>query len=280
MKTISQIALCTVLCVVFLATGLYANVCVVDELKYIEILSSHHCVSTKLSSTQVTIIPIRKNQHTGVVVWKARSSPVGLWRDVGNGWSQSSHDGSLTNMCVTDKDNIEYLAIFIETHTGCRDSSYRRLALDESPVISCEKYTLEGKNYFIAKNLRNPKSVGDEMLWFEHNGNIVSTKDTIESTTPLAFLKIINCIGCADTLGLRFLYKEKDFLPYPNPANESISVNTNRECRVELFDIQGRKVFANNSGKDTQVSIPTRDYPSGMYVLRVCNTASVVVIEH
>jgi len=57
------------------------------------------------------------------------------------------------------------------------------------------------------------------------------------------------------------------FLFYPNPANKEFSVETNTPCKIELFDLSGKKVLSKNlTGKTI---IETASLSEGIYMLNL-----------
>ncbi|MFT3683055.1 MAG: T9SS type A sorting domain-containing protein [Ferruginibacter sp.] len=77
------------------------------------------------------------------------------------------------------------------------------------------------------------------------------------------------------------------FTVYPNPASDYVSVsipyNSNVQTKMELLDVTGRRLYADNVTSST-ADINTRAYPNGTYMLRIFQGTQVsvqkVIIRH
>ena len=253
--------------------------CVVDQVSYIGVSSSHHCTSNKVYSTRVSLIPAIVGTSHGVYEWKCRIDSNCSWISLGSQWNIDNSNGNAEHLSFSHNENTrEYLLVFIQDSTGCKDSSVVKVVLDDPPLIEVYTDTINGICVSIVQNSANPSGEGDEILWIDCNGVVVSTNDTLEEENA-CIVKVNNCIGCVDTMGVRHLCANKDIFPYPNPAYEFILFSTQGKCDISLFDITGRCVFRKQANQG-EVKIDISSYSGGVYVLRVCERSSFMIIEH
>jgi hypothetical protein len=71
-------------------------------------------------------------------------------------------------------------------------------------------------------------------------------------------------------------FDSQSFVVYPNPANELVSIKTNKHLKkVQLFNISGQLVFDQTvSGNKTAINIA--DFKSGIYVLKVFSHNQII----
>ncbi|MBT8327064.1 MAG: T9SS type A sorting domain-containing protein, partial [Bacteroidia bacterium] len=65
---------------------------------------------------------------------------------------------------------------------------------------------------------------------------------------------------------------------YPNPATNSVTINmTNRvsDCRIELVDVTGKVLHAENHSKLKIATLDLRDIVSGAYIVRITSSEGV-----
>ncbi|GAB4131262.1 MAG: hypothetical protein Fur0041_01490 [Bacteroidia bacterium] len=59
---------------------------------------------------------------------------------------------------------------------------------------------------------------------------------------------------------------------FPNPANEKITVRTNNfsnDAVIEIFDLNGKRMFAGVWNLSDSMTIPVTQFPSGLYMIRI-----------
>jgi hypothetical protein len=255
--------------------------CVVDEIEHIDILSTSHCTSTMLSKTKVVLNTVRKNMHVGKFEWYVFDSTSNQWQNLQMDWVVSANGDSIVNSAIDSTTNhLDYLCIFVENITGCRDSSSRRIILDNSPHISVFEQSLEGKNLCVVKNLRNQSGLGDEFTWFNRLGMILSTNDTILAEEYPCTVRVIDCTGCVDEKNIMKYCRQGAILIFPNPADSYITISIVGQCEVNLFDLIGKMILEMTVYESDFFHINTSLCAEGTYILRVCDEPYVVSVRH
>lgn len=71
---------------------------------------------------------------------------------------------------------------------------------------------------------------------------------------------------------------ETDIQIYPNPANELLNVIVTKKSVIQLLDIQGKEVLFEMKAKENEkTEIPTSNFKSGTYLLKIMNEHSVKI---
>ncbi|MBP6856132.1 MAG: T9SS type A sorting domain-containing protein [Candidatus Pacebacteria bacterium] len=255
--------------------------CKVEHIEHIQIYSSHHCTSNSFHHTKVAFTPIVGQTRIGQYEWRVLDTVSGLWHNLSPKWKWDSHTGVATSFSVDSTDNMrEYMCIFIEDSTFCRDSSIKRLVLDNSPIIACEKVYSVGKLHYFVSNLRNTSGIGDEIIWKDRFDRPISSQNMVSADQFPCLVRIIDCIGCVDELYFDEHCMKEDIFIYPNPASEYIYINGNgSECQVDLFDMSGRCIVHTKGSMTTSI-ISIEHFSVGMYVLRVCEQSFLISVHH
>lgn len=254
--------------------------CAVDEIEYIDVYASHHCTSTSQRSTTIACSPVRKHEYEGTFHWKVRKNFSSVWENIGNSWSSVVSTGQIICTNADSTDNLsEFLVVFTENSTGCVDSCIERLVLDQSPIVTYTQGSVDGKKYFVATNNAYSASVSDQIVWFDHTFSECGTGDTLFSPISPCYVAIYDCNGCV-TMEHILTCSDKDVSVYPNPANELLFIQTRRSCNVVLCDISGRSIREGYVDDSHSMTINTSMFSSGIYILRVCDEVSILIIRH
>lgn len=126
----------------------------------------------------------------------------------------------------------------------------------------------------------NGNTVGDyESLpgWCVNgNGNrgVVAPRDTMLPVVCFTF-----CDACS-TVGMQEV-SSADFELMPNPADDyfTIAFGGTGEWSVSICDVSGREVVRTTSVASSSLTVETLTYPSGIYFVRVVNTAGQMQIQ-
>ncbi len=254
--------------------------CNVDEIEYIDVYASSHCTSTSLQNTLVILSPVRSYQYTGEYEWKMRENDSFPWVSIFSNWEYVEISRQLINDSVTYFDTTcEYLLVFTDDSTGCRDSAVETLVLDQSPIIM---YSIEdngGKKLYKAWNNAHPPSEGDEISWLGYSGSLISLNDSLISSFSPCAVQIIDCVGCKERVQISTC-ADKDIVCYPNPTDNMLYIQTIRQCNVLFCDITGRIIKKGTTDELHSMSIDTTPYANGMYIVMVCDEIATVLIQH
>lgn len=254
--------------------------CVVDEVEYVSIYSDNHCTSSSLSNTKVILSLHLSQKHVGVFEWKIRKNKALLWEEIPSSWINSLITNELINFSVDSMDNYaDFLVIFIENTTGCRDSATIRLVLDYSPSIVYISEIDNGQTMHFVENKVVHSNLSNEVTWFDHFGIPISTNDTLISRSVPCEVQIVDCVGCIERISINEC-KKKNISIFPNPADEYIYLYNNQRCLIELYDISGRLVEKSEVDGSELFTLYTKEYSNGLYLLRVCDESSIVLILH
>ncbi len=252
--------------------------CIVDEIEYVEMYSDNHCTSSSLSNTKVIIIPRMKQERVGTIEWKIKYKDSFAWEDVPDTWIHSTV-GELVNYSVDSTDNYAlFLATFIENGTGCRDSAIKRLVLDYSPSIRYSSHIIDGKVIHFAENMVFPSLESNQITWFDRFGLSIAMGDTLISSIVPCEVQIVDCVGCIERISINNCRQEPFFIP--SMTDGYIYLSSNRSCSMELFDISGRLIERVDTIQSTMYILDTKKYSNGLYVLRVCDESSIMLISH
>lgn len=108
--------------------------------------------------------------------------------------------------------------------------------------------------------------------WIEH--------DKFPNFITVDFYHLGNCIDVVNTLNsmndltTNKLISEDYYNIYPNPADNLLYITINKQCDIQLLDINARQIFKfENLGKSTVIDI--NNLSSGIYFIRAKNDCSV-----
>lgn len=114
----------------------------------------------------------------------------------------------------------------------------------------------------ITDNIDGRLGPDSDILQLEHS---VAIDDQGKRTELLSSL-------ISSTLQLRRSDEKRRIVIYPQPATEVLHIQSLDGLplqQLELFDLQGRRVYAENLNNQTQKHLSTSNLPAGMYVLRL-----------
>lgn len=138
---------------------------------------------------------------------------------------------------------------------------------DGNPLNHTLSYTL---NYEKKLNLITQNITDTVFKWkipeLKHNDHLqihlesksidgtLYTRDSIAYTKLSSFSRSIN--------------EDLQFKIYPNPANESIHIKSEKNVSIEVYTIMGKKIFHDDKSTDMK-QLDTSDLPSGIYVIHL-----------
>lgn len=132
-------------------------------------------------------------------------------------------------------------------------------------------------------------------IWNFSTGNLLSTFGVVDSgaVNTVAWSPVGNKIVTGNaksdvvlwsiptTLGINNLYKGNDFefTLFPNPASDQISINLNKNLKVqkvEILDINGKVVYSFNQLENI---IPVNNFQAGIYYLSIQTSENKKAIQ-
>ena len=133
-------------------------------------------------------------------------------------------------------------------------------------ITGCNTATLNLTITQVQDNILNVDTIANSYTWIV-NGQIYSTSGTYN------FLDIINCVNEILNLSLTNDIAEESSNPFtifPNPTNGNvvISLFSDDQCRLNVYDSQGQLVFENPSISNGE-GVNLSDYSPGVYIFRV-----------
>ena len=129
-------------------------------------------------------------------------------------------------------------------------------------LIAADQATTGGLDYCLIWNVFAKRGVGLNASSGSTNNPNDQTEDfTVPSSSP-------NCLLSTD-----FFQNEQTIKVYPNPSNGLLNIailNYTGKLSIELFDINGRKVYNQNINDfNTEKAINLESFQSGIYMLRL-----------
>ena len=125
------------------------------------------------------------------------------------------------------------------------------------------------------------------------SGNIIDQVTFEQQTTDLTYGRYPNGTGAfevmiptyaaqnSNELGIEVIQEdEMSIRVYPNPAEDFFMVeimNQSSEVNVDVYDLLGKSMLS--SKMNHSLSVPTADWPSGLYMVRVGNTVQKVMVR-
>jgi hypothetical protein len=104
------------------------------------------------------------------------------------------------------------------------------------------------------------------------NGNNLYRLKMVDKDGTFAFSRIVN---------LNF-ENIPELIAYPNPVvSDKLyirQINSEESRKIEIFDINGNKMFQNDNGKN-YTELDVKSYPAGLYMLHVTDTIGEVKVQ-
>jgi hypothetical protein len=122
-----------------------------------------------------------------------------------------------------------------------------------------------------------------QYVWWAKDGGTAIVKMDYDSVTPA--VTNVDWLFISD-LGTHFIASEKDFLFYPNPANNSITVQAGDAYNnVYIYDITGKEIYNLNRITGQNFNIPTSELTNGIYFMKLSGkditpTSRKFVVQH
>ena len=139
--------------------------------------------------------------------------------------------------------------------------------------------------------LRSNES-GGTYQWIDCSDSSLISEATDQSYTASVdgdYAVIVTNNGCTDTSACYNVLASsaksdfgKDFVVYPNPTSESVSVDlgsTHRLLTVSITDLNGRIVFKNNYYNHQSLSFELKEYPVGIYFMKIVSEDKSIIIK-
>jgi hypothetical protein len=147
----------------------------------------------------------------------------------------------------------------------------------------CGKYTVEGSEF---QNNGLPLYDGRQLEWIKENidlsdylGQNIKLRYSIVSDGWVNgdgfYVDDIKVLKISNTVGLSQYNLQKDYLFYPNPAKDEITIvsgllNQQKFCTIKLLDALGKVVLEKKSNEpSTQLLV--NELPNGVYFLEITN---------
>ncbi len=153
------------------------------------------------------------------------------------------------------------------------------LQIATTPTVICAGETLQvaasGANTYTWSTGSNSPSISlananNTVLTVSGTNTLTACSNTIAMQ-----INVNACLGIENTSS-----NNKAFTFYPNPADKTITINSNSACQISIFDVQGRLVLNSELSGNQLLNISGLE--SGLYLLKSSDSThfAKIIIQH
>lgn len=168
-----------------------------------------------------------------------------------------------------------------------------QVIMDGMKLQVCQPGFVDGRDAILAADIALTGGENQCLIWEvfaarglgvnANQGSTLLRTDQVEdftlpdSNNP----SLVNCSTLSSTN-----FDSNDYKVYPNPASTTLTIRASRnmgDVVIDLMDINGRKVYSKSTTLSGEIHINTRDFQSGLYILRIkgeyINTNEKIIIK-